>query len=47
MWLRDRWLSATRWFRPRTITSAVDIEDGCITLATERWSWLRWRWIRA
>lgn len=47
MWLRNRWLSATRWFRPRTVTSAVDVEAGSITLVTERWSWRRWRWERA
>ena len=46
-WLRDRWLSATRWFRPRTVTSAIDVEAGGITLATERWSWRRRRWERA
>jgi hypothetical protein len=47
MWLRDRWMSATRWFRPRTVTSDVDVEAGCIMLATERWSWLRWRWVQS
>lgn len=46
MWLVDRWMSATRWWRPRTVTSAVDAEVGCITLATERWSWRRRRWER-
>lgn len=45
-WLRDRWQSATRWWRPRTVTSSVNVEAGCITLDTERWSWRRWRWER-
>lgn len=46
-WLRDRWQSATRRWRPRTVCAAVDHEAGSITLVTERWSWRRWRWERA
>lgn len=46
-WLHDQWLSATRWFRSRTVTSEIDVEAGSITLVTERWSWARWRWERA
>ncbi|HKP06810.1 MAG TPA: hypothetical protein VJU58_06115 [Microbacterium sp.] len=48
--LRDRvaarLLHWTRWLRPRTVTAAVDVEAGAITLCTERWSWRRWRWER-
>lgn len=36
--------SLTRWWRPRTVTSAVDAERGVITLECQRWSWRRWRW---
>lgn len=46
-WLCDRWLSATRWFRPRTVTAAVDAEEGTVTIRDERWSWRRWRWERS
>lgn len=46
LWLRDRWLSATRWWRPRTVCAAVDVEAGVVSMATERWSWRRWRWER-
>ena len=42
-WLQ-RW---TRWFRPRTVCAAIDVDAGCITMAIERWSWRRWRWERA
>lgn len=38
-----RW---TRWFRPRDVTSAVDVKNGTLTISSERWSWLRWRWER-
>lgn len=43
--LRQRWLSATRWFRPRRIITAIDHDAGSITMSTQRWSWLRWRWL--
>ncbi len=36
---------ATRWFRPRTVCAAVDTECGTVTMVTETWSWLRWRWM--
>ncbi len=36
---------ATRWFRPRTVCAAVDVECGTVTMVTETWSWLRWRWM--
>jgi hypothetical protein len=37
----------TRWWRPRTVCSAIDVEAGSITIAYEEWSWRRWRWERA
>ena len=37
----------TRWFRPRTVIYTVDHGASLITLAAERWSWWRWRWVRA
>lgn len=43
-WMRNRWLRATRWFRPRTVVDAVDSRAGSITLVEQRWSWRRWRW---
>lgn len=36
----------TRWWRPRTVCSAIDRERGVITMSEERWSWRRWRWER-
>lgn len=42
---RLHWL--TRWWRPRTVCSAVDQDAGVVTLAEERWSWRRWRWERS
>jgi hypothetical protein len=42
----DYWRSTTRWFRPRTVVSDVDVEEGSVTMVTERWSWRRWRWER-
>lgn len=36
----------TRWWRPRTVVTAVDVEAGVVALVTERWSWRRWRWER-
>lgn len=45
-WAGGLAMSATRWFRPRTVVSAVDVEAGSVSLVTERWSWLRWRWER-
>jgi hypothetical protein len=38
--------SMTRWWRPRTVCSAIDREAGSITMAYETWSWRRWRWER-
>jgi hypothetical protein len=38
-----RW---TRWWRLRTVCSAVDQERGVVTMAQEHWSWRRWRWER-
>jgi len=37
----------TRWWRPRTVVTAIDVENGIVTLAVERWSWGRWRWERS
>jgi hypothetical protein len=45
-WLGDSWRSATRWWRPRTVVSAIDVDAGSITVVRERWSWRRWRWER-
>lgn len=42
--VRASWHRMTRWWRPRTVVSAVDAENGVITLIQERWSWRRWRW---
>lgn len=39
------WRRVTRWWRPRTVVSAIDHERGSITMTTERWSWRRWRWL--
>lgn len=44
--LRKRAMRITRWWRPRTVCYAIDISRGVISMATERWSWLRWRWER-
>lgn len=48
LWRRavGAWLRWTRWWRPRVVTSAIDTQAGSIALATERWSWRRWRWDR-
>ena len=43
----QRAIALTRWWRPRTVVSAVDQEAGIVTLVDERWSWRRWRWERA
>lgn len=40
------WHRLTRWFRPRTVVSAVDHSAGRIVLSREVWSWRRWRWER-
>jgi hypothetical protein len=47
-WWRARQFAIrrTRWWRPRTVCSAIDRKRGRITLTMERWSWLRWRWER-
>jgi len=45
-WLRHSWLSATRWWRPRTVVVAIDHRLGGVTVGDERWSWRRWRWER-
>jgi hypothetical protein len=42
----QRLRSMTRWFRPRTVCSAIDRDAGSITMAEERWSWRHWRWER-
>lgn len=39
-------LRLTRWWRPRTVVSAVNHKTGTITLVDESWSWRRWRWER-
>jgi hypothetical protein len=44
--LRQRAYRLTRWWRPRTVCSAIDRERGIVTMAHERWSWRRWRWER-
>lgn len=45
--LRVRAIAAWEWLtrRPRLVVSAVDTEAGRVTLTSQRWSWLRWRWI--
>jgi hypothetical protein len=45
-WASTRWLRITRWWRPRHVVCAIDAEIGAITLVEERWSWLRWKWVR-
>ena len=35
----------TRWWRPRTIVASVDHDAGEITFATQRFSWLRLKWV--
>lgn len=42
--LRSRARHMTRWWRPRTVVTAVDVVAGSITVGDERWSWRRWRW---
>lgn len=42
-WL-DRWYQVTRWWRPRYVTTAVNVERGVVTMDVEFWSWRRWRW---
>lgn len=42
--LRSRARHMTRWWRPRTVVTAVDTMAGSITNGDERWSWRRWRW---
>lgn len=37
----------TRWWRPRTVVARMDLATGTLTVATERWSWRRWRWERS
>lgn len=48
--LRSRISHAVRlrlpWFFPRLFVSAIDREQGSITLSVERWSWRRWKWER-
>jgi len=39
-------LHCTRWFRPRTVVTAIDESTGIVTCERERWSWRRWRWER-
>lgn len=49
------WRRQTRWDRlkdkirnlsRRDRQQVVSIEDGIVTLATVRWSWLRLKWVR-
>lgn len=40
-WLRHK----TRWFRPRN--AVTEIWGGTVTITRERWSWMRWQWVRA
>ena len=42
--IEAKWVRLTRWWRPRSVVSAIDAERGEIVLVTERWSWRRWRW---
>lgn len=35
----------TRWFRPRTVVSAVNVQTGTISMETQRWSWTKWKWL--
>ena len=44
--LCDAWQSATRWWRLRSVVSAVDRNAGTVEVYLERWSWRRWRWER-
>lgn len=45
--IRQHAIRCTRWWRPRTVCSAIDREAGAVTMVNERWSWRRWRWERA
>lgn len=33
--------------RSRVVVSRVDADAGEVELSSERWSWLRWRWVRS
>lgn len=44
--LTEALAALTQWFRPRAVVSAVDVESGTVTLATEHWSWTCRRWER-
>lgn len=46
VWFGDLWRSATSRFRTRRVVANVDLRAGAITIASERWSWRRWRWER-
>lgn len=35
------------WRQPRSVVVDVDHVEGSVTVARLRWSWLRWRWVRA
>jgi hypothetical protein len=43
-WFKRTWERWTRWWRPRSVVSAIDAAEGRITIVTETWSWRRWRW---
>lgn len=45
--VRMRLLRWTRWWRPRFVVVDVDRAAGAITMVQERWSWWRWKWVRA
>lgn len=45
-WRIQRAVRGLVWWHSRTVVAAVNEERGIITLADERWSWLRWRWVR-
>jgi hypothetical protein len=43
---RRVWRRLTWWRYPPSIVVAIDQEQGSITLASTRWSWSRWKWVR-
>lgn len=43
-----RWISRLLWWREaRSIVVDIDHDSGSVTVAPLRWSWRRWRWVRA
>ena len=46
LWLRRVWRRMTWWRYPPSVVVAIDHEHGSVTLASTRWSWSRWKWVR-